>query len=62
MAVSVHSPTKQKYYYNWCEYLSEIDGSTCSGHYYAAGKNDDEEACVPYSGDSPRSDIEAQSI
>jgi len=60
-AVDSSDPT-QFYYFNWCEYLSELDDATCSGHYYAAGKSADEEGCVAYSGDSPRDDISAKKI
>lgn len=42
--------------------MSETKDPVCSGHYYAAGKNDDEEGCVSYSGDNPTNDIEATKI
>ena len=60
-AVYISNP-ELHYYYNWCEYLSETKDPVCSGHYYAAGKNNDEEGCVAYSGDSPTKDIEATKI
>lgn len=42
--------------------MSETTAPVCSGHYYAAGKNADEEGCVAYSGDNPKDDIEAVAI
>ena len=42
--------------------MSETKDPVCGGHYYAAGKNKNEEGCVAYSGDDPRDDIEATKI
>ena len=42
--------------------MSEEKDPACSGHYYAAGKDKNEEGCVAYSGDSPTDDIEATAI
>ena len=60
-AVQYNNPL-QRYYFNFCQYLSDSETSTCQGSYYAAGKKANEEGCVPYSGSDPSNDIKVDTL